>query len=99
MNIFDRLDQRTPKSRHVVFYIVLNLLGIVFVGKGVLLLSAAVSAGIGYLLLGCVMLICTPWIQHRISEADPDWEIPPVLMLAMYWYAVLEFIGMINPFI
>jgi len=81
------------------FCLVANLLGIVLVGKGVLLMNQGASAGIGLLFFGTLILLCSPWIQHSFRDADNDWAPPAVWVVLMGLFAVYAFMGMINPLI
>ena len=81
------------------FYIVVNIFGIVMVGKGVLHLSNDAAAGYFELLLGTVILISTPWAQKKTSETNSNKVMPVWWVLVMGFFAVYAFIGMINPFI
>ena len=99
MNKPDNQIQRRSKFRRLGFYIVINLLMIVMVGKGVLHLSKGAAAGYFELLLGTALLICMPWIQDNARDTNPDWEMPLLWVVLMGCFAIYAYIGMINPFI
>ena len=69
------------------------------VGKGVLHLSKGAAAGYFELILGTVILICTPWFQDNARDADPGWKMPLLWVVLMGCIAIYAYFGMINPFI
>jgi hypothetical protein len=93
------LDQRKLKFRRLSFPVVMNLWGIVMVGKGILLMSKGAPAGIMMLSLGTLILVLSPWVQSDINKADPPGTPPAFWLVLMGAFAVYAFIEMINPFI
>ena len=91
--------QTRSKFSHLAFFGVTNLLMLVMVGRGVLHLRDGALAGIGELLLGTVVLVCMPWIQHGVRDANPNWAMPLLWVVLMGAFALYAYFGMVNPFI
>ena len=99
MNNLIGLQQKRPKFRPIGLCLVMNIFGIVCVGKGVALLSTGAHAGIGWLSWGTLILLVSPWAQDGIRDEALE---PPAFwfwVFIMGAFAVYAFVDMVNALI